>query len=61
MTTYSSFHNRSLTDRAQRHGGRFRVTSGDRGGTVLVWSVPLAERDDGHALGEEGRHAASTS
>lgn len=51
----------NLTDRARRHGGSLRVTSGDRGGTVLTWSVPLAERDGGVALGEDGRHAASTS
>lgn len=51
----------NLADRARRHGGSLRVASGERGGTVLTWSVPLAGRDGGVALGEDGRHAASTS
>ncbi|MFS0698672.1 GAF domain-containing protein [Cellulomonas sp. 179-A 4D5 NHS] len=51
----------NLTDRARRHGGVLTLERGDRGGTVLTWSVPLAGHDGGVTLGEDGRHAASTS
>ena len=36
----------NLAERAQQFGGRFSADPGASGGTVLVWSVPLAQGED---------------